>query len=475
MWEIDRLDRSELQKVFGAEQRWLRAPGFPAGEADTAGVTRWPADQVWEWLAAQDPQAAAVVPLRYWPRGVAVFDRTQEIEGGVIQDWTVHGIILRVLWPTVSAAASGWPGATAPNVTPAVPRVIKVRHDFGPYGPSLWALNDRGEHLDADVPMWPELALVLGGRAPYWPYGLRDTAAMSRWRPGDEPVEIDSSLAVPDPTPLLQLAATLPAGTTAHAVLIQIAADARYRAARDVAELIEIVATDRDMARWTELAATSPAVAEPADLDDVVLRDGWLSILARTDTLARDAVRAILACGHNDGFPYTAAERVDPGQGLGAEWAARLQPCAVSAGFEILFAHLTRDEETTVTDYLTDPATDAPAVRLSSGVIIAAVPLRLPTTSTLAALTLDKPIWVRLADTTVHLAPRRDAPGINWGYQGSGTSSLARLTAALLDDITAPATTRFDSDSAGLEELLTTAWPRGTTFARDQLETAHRR
>lgn len=240
-------------------------------------------------------------------------------------------------------------------------------------------------------------------------------------------------------------------------------------------QTIEIIASEAEIAHWTELAATSPAVTAPADLDDVVLRDGWLSIAARTDTLARDAVRAVLASGHNDGFPYTAAERIDPSQGLGAAWAARLQPCTVSAGFEILFGHLTRGEEAAITGYLTDPATDAPAVRLSSGEIIAAVPHRLPTTSALAALTLDKPIWIRLADTTIHLAPRRDAPGINWGYQGSGTSSLARLTAALLDDITAPATNRYDSASPGLEELLTTHWPHGTTFAREQLETANNR
>lgn len=203
MWEIDKLNHDELQEVFGAERHWLRAPGFPAGEADAAGATCWPADQVWEWLAAQDPQAAATVPLRYWPRGVAALTRTHELEGGVIQDWTVHGIILRLLWPTVPAYESGRVGAEAPNIAPTVPRVFKVRHDFGLYGPSLWVLDQRGEHIDADEPAWPELALVLGGRAPYWPYGLRNAATMSQWRPGDEPVEVDSFLAEPDPTPLL--------------------------------------------------------------------------------------------------------------------------------------------------------------------------------------------------------------------------------------------------------------------------------
>lgn len=67
MWEIEQLSEDQLHAVFGVNRQGRRAPGFPTSEPDSDGVQRWPADRVWEWLAAQHPQAAAVVPLRYWP------------------------------------------------------------------------------------------------------------------------------------------------------------------------------------------------------------------------------------------------------------------------------------------------------------------------------------------------------------------------------------------------------------------------
>ncbi|MGK8486844.1 hypothetical protein [Nocardia asiatica] len=171
-------------------------------------------------------------------------------------------------------------------------------------------------------------------------------------------------------------------------------------------------------------------------------------------------------------LPYTAAEYIDPTTGLGAEWAARLRPTSPYAGFEVLYDHLGADEEHTITGYLTDPATDAPVVRLASRKLLATVPHRLPASSPLAALTVGSPIWVRLADSTVHLAPQRDAPGISWGYSGSGTSTLALLIARLLDDITAPAADQLYGGGPGLENLLQAAWPDGTTFARADLDAA---
>ncbi|MBC7299490.1 hypothetical protein [Nocardia salmonicida] len=472
-WEIDKLNYDELSQEFGADRRWLREPGFPDSHRDADGQPRWHADQVWAWLAAHAPDAAAVVPLQYWPRGDAVYQQAREIKDAVVQDWSVHGIVLRLLWPTVLTLWGDRLAAEASTLVPQVPRVIRIRSDFGFRGPTLAVHDEHGTILESVKPVWPELALLLGGRAPYWPDGLRDTAAMRQWQPGDPTAIVSVTGAQPDPAPLLRLADTLPDTTTAHAVLVNLAHGSLCRASNDVAETVKEMAADPNRAQWTVLAATNPPAPEPVELNDVVLRDGWLSVTARTDTLAHEAVLAVLASGHTDGFPYTAAERVDPSAGLGVEWAARLLPTAPSAGFQILYGHLAPGEEATITDYLTDPATDAPAVRLASGDIVAAVPHRLPTTSALAALTLDKPIWVRLADGTIHFVPRRDAPGINWGYRGSGTSTLAQLIADLLDDITAPAPERFTSDSPGLEKLLTTDWPHNTTFARDQLDTAH--
>lgn len=472
MWAIDRLSADRLREVFGADRRWLRAAGFPDGERDGDGVRRWPADRVWEWLAAQRPEAAAVVPLRYWPRGEAVYRRAREIADGVVQDWSVHGVVLRVVWPRVAAFASGGVAAAAAELAPRVPRVIKVRHDFGVRGPSLSVHDESGRAIGADEPVWPELALVLGGRAPYWPYGLRDGAAMRRWRPGVPAVPVAAAVDAFDPVPLLRLAATLPAADTAHTVLIALAQYAQHRACQDAASTIDMITGDSNMAPWVELAATSLQVPEPDDPGEVVWRDGWLTIAARTDTLAHQAVSEVRKSRHSMWLPYTAAEYLDPATGLGAEWAARLRPTSPYAGFEVLYDHLGADEQDTITDYLTDPATDAPAVRLASRKLLAAVPHRLPVSSPLAAVTVGTPIWVRLADGIVHLAPRRDAPGIGWGYSGGGTSALALLITRLLDDITAPAADRVRGGAPGLEELLHTPWPDGTTFTRAELDAA---
>jgi hypothetical protein len=472
VWEIDRLSEDQLREVFGAERRWLRAPGFPDSERDGDGVPRWWADQVWQWLAAGTPDSAAVVPLRYWRRGEAVYQGAREVTDGVVQDWLVCGVPLRVVWPTVPAAASARAVQAAPTLFPGVARVIKVRYDSGIHGPGLSLHDEAGRRVESGEPLWPELALVLGGRAPYWPLRLRDAAAMRRWRPGNPPVPVAAAIEAPDPAPLLRLAAAIPATDTAHAVLMELAQSAHCRAGEDAARDVEDITTDPDVASWVELGATSLRFPEPPDLDEVVHRDGWLAVAARPDTLAHQAVVEVLKSGYTSGLPYTTAEYVDPTSALGSEWAARLLPASPYAGFEVLYARLTPDEEASVTDYLTDPATDAPVIRLASGLLLAAVPHRLPTTSPLAAATVDEPIWVRLADGTVHLAPRRDAPGISWGYAGSGTSTLALLLAQLLDDITAPAPDRFHGGGPGLEKLLTTDWPNGTTFTRADLETA---
>ncbi|MGO4612698.1 hypothetical protein AB4Z47_01235 [Nocardia sp. 2TAF39] len=469
---MDQLSEGQLREVFGADRWWLRAPGFPDSERDGAGVARWSADRVWEWLAVQRPAAAAVVPLRYWPRGVAVYQRAREISDGVVQDWSVRGVVLRVVWPTVEALASGGVVAAAAQLAPQVSRVIEVRHDFGFRGPSLSVYDESGRMIDADGPVWPELALVLGGRAPYWPYELRDGAAMRRWRPGAPPVRVAAAFDALDPAPLLRLAAIIPAGDTAHAVLVALARYAEHRASGDAADTVEMITGDPNMAPWVDLAATSMQVPEPGDLEEVVGRDGWLSIAARTDTLAHQAVSEVRKSRYSVWLPYTAAEYIDPTTGLGAEWASRLRPTSPYAGFEVLYSHLISGDEYTITGYLTDPATDAPAVRLASGNLLAAVPHRLPTSSPLAAVTVGTPIWVRLADGTVHLAPRRDAPGINWGYSGSGTSTLALLITRLLDDITTPAADQVRGGPLGLEKLLQTDWPHGTTFTRAELDAA---
>ncbi|MEV0766212.1 hypothetical protein [Nocardia sp. NPDC050435] len=474
MWEIDQLNQAQLREKFNLDQRWFDTPGFPAGAPDADGTRRWPADQVWAWLASRDPHAAGGVALRYWARGAAIYQHAQPISGGIVQDWTVHGVVLRVLWPTVAASATGRVAAAAAQLTPHARQLIRVRHDAGRHGPGLSAHDETGHLLDGDDnPLWPELALVLGGRAPFWPYELRDPDAMRRWRPGHPPIQITAADGSVNPDSLLRLASILPATDTAHVIALNLAQWAQFGASSNAAFSLGLSTEDARHTAWLDVAATPVPVAEPPELDDVIGRDGWLNIAARTDPLSHEAIsQARRSSGHDQWLPYTSAEYIDPRTELGAAWAARQRPCAPYAGFQIVYDHLAEHEQGAITEHLTDPVTDTPAVRLASGRVLAAVPHRLPVESPLAELTLAQPIWIRLADGTVHLAPRRDAPGINWGYAGSGTSTLALLITRLLDDITAPAGDTINGGDHGLQKFLQTDWPAGTTVPRADLDAA---
>lgn len=179
MWEIEQLSQENLRQVI-ADPRWIRMPDFLVGFADENDVQRRPADRVWAWLADKDPQAAAAVRLRHWPRGEAAYRHARPVAGAIVQDWTIHGVTLRLLWPTGRADATRRAVDEALALDPPAARVIMVRDNINADGPALSVYDAHGA-VDTDEPQWPELALVLGGRAPYWPVGLRDIAVMARW------------------------------------------------------------------------------------------------------------------------------------------------------------------------------------------------------------------------------------------------------------------------------------------------------
>ncbi len=87
-----------------------------------------------------------------------------------------------------------------------------------------------------------------------------------------------------------------------------------------------------------------------------------------------------------------------------------------------------------------DPATDLPVAEGDEGVMQAAVPQFLPAVTPLAEVILGKPVvWIRTEDQRLYIAPEQPGVGVNWGYSGSGPTTLAALLDRLLDDITAPA------------------------------------
>jgi Helix-turn-helix domain len=92
-------------------------------------------------------------------------------------------------------------------------------------------------------------------------------------------------------------------------------------------------------------------------------------------------------------------------------------------------------------------------VHSDNGEAATAVPQRLPATSPLAEVILDKPIWIRTADGNLYPAPMDPSYGLNWGYGGGGPGALALLIHRLLDDVTAQAAEHPGDAPAGLDQL----------------------
>ncbi|MEU1232347.1 hypothetical protein [Streptomyces sp. NPDC005828] len=84
---------------------------------------------------------------------------------------------------------------------------------------------------------------------------------------------------------------------------------------------------------------------------------------------------------------------------------------------------------------------------------------RLPSHSPLAEVTLSRDVcWIRTEDESLCLAPERSGYGINHGYSGASSGTLARLLDTLLDDIPSPAADAGGPDApGGLLDLVASA------------------
>jgi hypothetical protein len=148
--------------------------------------------------------------------------------------------------------------------------------------------------------------------------------------------------------------------------------------------------------------AARPLVPHPpADIAEEILRDGWRTILHRTDTLAAECARLGHILGATQYFSGSCKVTVAPSSCTQAvQWASRLRPSPRTA----LATHLGDD---TQQDILIDPVTDMPAVRTRGDLIETIAPQRLPAHSPLAALTVSHgSVWVTTQDGTVFLAPQ---------------------------------------------------------------------
>jgi hypothetical protein len=119
------------------------------------------------------------------------------------------------------------------------------------------------------------------------------------------------------------------------------------------------------------------------DLDATTRRVGWRELLDRADTLSWECVRQVLAWDGGRHFAFAHSVRVDLTTLAGREWADRLEPVERrTAGYACMDGG---DKGRA----MVDPLTDAP-VSVLDDEAVTAVPQRLPATSELSAVILEK-------------------------------------------------------------------------------------
>lgn len=460
------------RRVRHLVKRRVFAP--PTGH-DTAGEPYWHRRDLYTW-AAFDAELLNRVPLDHWP--------SPGIQAPYLGAETIENTVTALRWHTgvgpvwmlwhwdLDASTCKRELPSLAKHLPAAAAVTMVSVDYGVDGPALYGVLPGAPAQPVYEMPWSALSNVIGMPAPYWPSRLRRPDLMNGWRPGNAPV-----VAAADPdmdiTSVLRLAVTLDEGSPARRTLVNLAQTWQHRATEAAESDLKILAEHTPAATVT-VAATPLAVpaVEKDDLARDIQRAGWLELLDRTDDLALACVNQALQWDGGEDFPYNMRETIDPATERGAEWVARLVPARQSAAFELL---RDRDREAVL---FQDPLTDAPVVReevRGQERYRTVVPYRLPTTSPLAELILEKPVWVRTEDGTLYPAPQFTPYGPKWGYQGSGPTILAALADLLLDDITATAPHNYDHQPPkGLEELARQKWPPGTVLTRAQLEAARK-
>ena len=473
--ELLEVDPKRLDKL-------IRRRGFPTPTDSDEYGPFWSVTAVREWLSSSHYRPLASLLLKWWPDAdgpasycgaeVKRYRATDPEPAAVLQHWrTPSGATVVVCWPMPdhSTRARLYLRDWSPNAD----AYLTIGVDWGLYGPSVWAERGDQRGTNDDEIQWADLARVLGQPAPFWPRCLRDPDLITSWAPGNAPMRHYAVPAV-NIDPLLRMAVLYPVDHPVHKTMIHYAQVIQARS--DATESVDVMLLRErfDEGRLTSEQLTVAAEGAPVpqvDMEDLPVltrRIAWREVLHRDDVLAEQCVSAVREWngGKDTSHPRTITiTRTAAGQ----EFLSRLQPAPRLAMFTILDP----DREATP---MVDPLTDSPvAVPTDEGEPIwASAPNRLPTTSPLAELILEHPIWIRTADGTLYPAPYDSYYGLSWGYGGTGPATLAELIWALLNDITAYGAGSTEADHApeGLLTLVQYDWPDGTVLTRDQLEAA---
>ncbi len=470
----ERLSLIECAALLGKPRTWLWLLHRTEKFADPSGLVGnspyWYADDLYRWAIAYDSRLIRRVPLQCWPRPskAARYLGAREYHGAIAQTWFSQAGTVCVFWPLPDRSPISV--ADALMYQTHADALVQVRVDFDTDGPGLETAEPATSNSwKAFGAQWIDLARALGQPVPYWPHRLRIPELVAQWLPGSETLISPTPPGI-DTTPLLRMAATLSRDSPAHQVLLQLAHIAQQQSTQSALKDLEILAECQDT---VELRASTLIAVKPLSMtlihsqppDEATQRAGWMEILGRADQLATQCVLAARMWDGGASFPYSSSEHVDPTSEYGAEWASRLEPIGRTAAFELI-------DYDPGEDTLIDPETDAPVVRRANGTLTAAIPQRLTTTSPLAELILDQPIWIRTANGTLYPAPKGNYCGLNWGYRGSGPASLALLVHRLLKEVTEQGVDQVAGAPEGLRELMRKPWPCGTVFTRRELETA---
>ncbi|MDX3536550.1 hypothetical protein PV721_19630 [Streptomyces sp. MB09-01] len=487
---MEKLTAAELRDVFRlSEAAWSRiAAGMtdPVDPAGTEGETKWSGHDFGRWLAAEHPGLAGKGPLllrpapAVKPRYLGGAYRTPEDDTTVDAElfaglWRTHAGVVAVVYPLYGI---GDAGREVLDVHDDADTFVFVDYAYGLDGPELRAVDRDRPELVYD-PTWAQLAAHVGTRVPFWPGSLRREQHLTAWRPGDEPRPVEV-ITFPSWEPLYTLARQEPEGSPLRHACFTIGHRIRAAAADSATEEMENLRSRAGSARASMVFPAVPDTADPGlaqvATDDVV-GAGLAELCTRTDDLAVECLEQVSGWSGAKHLPFGGTFQLMRTEvtRAGAEWINRLRAVPPTA------LHRVWEEDYDTVGTFVDPATGSPVVAVKGKfssrdareiTYIGRAPKRLPAGSVLKEIVLDKPIWVRTGDGVLYPAPAMDAPGLSWGYSGSGPMTLAEYVGRLLDDGGSHAVTYDDDDSKdepGLRAFFRIKHKRGTRISRREL------
>ncbi|MBD0710258.1 MULTISPECIES: hypothetical protein [unclassified Streptomyces] len=485
---MEKLTAAQLKEVFGlSEEAWSGLADEVIepldDEAFADGPKRWSGYAFARWLASAHPGLAGAGPRLLRPAPVAesryLGGEYREADDGTdvraeyfAGRWDTREGVIAIVFP-----CDGMPDARRLlDVLTDTAGLVVVEHFYAYDGPQLQAVDRERPEL-VYHPRWSDLAAHVGGPVPWWPIALRRRAHLTAWTPGDAPAPVDVAT-YPSWEPLYELARQEPEGSLVRRACFTIGHRIRTDAAENASREME------NLRSWSAGPGDSmvhPAVPQPSDLapgefatDDAV-GAGLAELCGRTDDLAVECLEHVSAWS-SEYFPYGGTFQVirTDVTRVAAEWINRLRDVPPTA------LHRVWDDSYETVGTFVDPATGSPVVavkgkflsrRASEITYMGRAPRRLPEGAVLKEIILDEPIWVRTGDGVLYPAPVMDAPGLSWGYGGSGPSTLAQCVGRLLDDGGAHAVTYGDDekDEPGLVEYFRIKHKRGTRLTRSDL------